>query len=99
MHYIKWILVGAVAGVVLLLAAWLIKDFAARAAVVAGVGAGMAGVGRWLLSLLKVEVNLEDRPSGKLIKKIDLPGEVGKYVVIGVYLAGARLFLGHVAFV
>lgn len=99
MHYIKWIIIGAVAGLVVLFACWLIKDLAARAVVVAGVGAAFAGFGRWLLSVLRVEVDLADSPSGKLIKRIDLPGEVGKYIVVGVYLAGARLFLGYVAFV
>jgi len=96
---VKWILAGAVMALVMLLACWLIKDLAARAAVVAAAGAGFAGVGRWLLSLLKVEVDLADQPAGKRIKTIDLPGEVGKYIVVGVYLAGARLFLGYVAFV
>jgi len=99
MKYLKWVLFGAVAGVVVLLAAWLVKDLATRAAVVATFGAGLAGLGRWVLTLLKVNVDLDDQPSGKLIKNIDLPGEVGKYLVIGVHLAGARLFLGYVAFI
>lgn len=98
MHYLKWIVIGAVAGVVMLFAVWLVRDIGTRAAVVAGVGAGLAGFGRWFLSLLKVNVDVADTPRGKLIRVIDLPGSVLKYLVVGVYLAGACLYLGHVRF-
>jgi len=83
---------------VLLLATWLVKDIATRAAVVAGAGAAVAGFGRWILSLLRVTVDVDDKPSGKLIKVINLPGTVLKYLVVGVWLAGGCLFLGHVRF-
>lgn len=98
MRYIKWILLGAASGAVLALLMVLIPDLRGKAAALAGIGAGFAGLARWALSLLKVTVDLQDQKSGQLIKVIDLPGEVGKFLVVGVYLAGARLYLGYVEF-